>query len=300
MTYPTNAPQPNYFGNSPVMRLLRLGLRASQVVWPAMARRVSYRLFGTPLPMRWRRRRLRWHADWLVETWPFERAGLTVYRRASPTPGPVVLLLHGWGGHAGQLLALAHALHEKGLQAVMLDMPAHGRSLGGVSNLAQFARAVDYAAARLRQQGHALHAVVAHSLGANAAAFAASRGLAVQGLVLLAPPASPHEYTRLFARMFGLSEDTRAALQGRLEAREGILMPQFEPASVGPRIHVPTLVVHDRGDRVNPFANGQAYSRAIVGAELLATEGVGHTKLLKDPGVLASVAAFAANLPSAA
>ena len=54
--------------------------------------------------------------------------------------------------------------------------------------------------------------------------------------MLLAPPASPHEYTRLFAQVFGLTERTRAAMQRRIEAREGILMRQFEPPAVGPRI----------------------------------------------------------------
>jgi len=57
---------------------------------------------------------------------------------------------------------------------------------------------------------------------------------------------------------------------------------------------VPTLVVHDRGDRINRFADGQAYSRAITGAQLLATEGLGHAKILKDEQVLAEVARFVA------
>lgn len=293
MTPPAPTSSPTYFGHSPAMRLFRLGLGASQRLWPALAVRAAYRLFGTPLPVRpfsGLSRRRGWQAGWQIERWPFERAGLTIYTR--PASGPVVLLVHGWGGHAGQMLALAEALRAQGLQPVMVDMPAHGRSSGAVSNLPQFARAVEYLAARLQQQGHTLHAVVAHSLGANAAAYAISRGLAVQRLVLLAPPASPHEYTRLFARMFGLSEATRAALQQRVEAREGILMPQFEPDAVGPRIPVPTLVVHDRGDRINRFADGLAYSQAIVGAQLLATENLGHAKILKDEQVLAEVARF--------
>jgi pimeloyl-ACP methyl ester carboxylesterase len=297
MSHASTPPPSIYFNNSPLMRLLRLGLGVSQRLWPALTVRAANRLFVTPFPLRWfswLSRRHRWHADWQAGAWPFERASLTVYARPGATPGPVALLLHGWGGHAGQLLALAEVLQAQGLQPVMVEMPAHGRSAGTVSNLPQFARAVEYVAARLQQQGNTLHAVVAHSLGANAAAYAVSRGLDVQRLVLLAPPASPHEYTRMFARMFGLNETTRAAMQRRIEAREGILMPQFEPEAVGPRIRVPALVVHDRGDRTNRFADGVAYSRAIAGAQLLATEGVGHGKILKDPSVLAKVASFAA------
>lgn len=285
-------PDAGPYGNSAAIRLLRLGLAAAQRLWPGLAVQTAQRLFATPVPARRRRRRPDWAQSWQVEHWPFERSGLTLYTPPAGASGPAVLLTHGWGGHAGQLLGLAQALAERGLQPLLLEMPAHGLSRGAASNLPQFARALEYAAARLQQRGLAPQAIVAHSLGANAAAHAVSRGLAVQGLVLLAPPASPYEYTRLFARLFGLSEATRAAMQQRIEAREAILMPQFEPQAVGPRIHVPTLVVHDRGDRINRFADGEAYRRAIAGAQLHATEGLGHAKILKDAGVLAGVAAF--------
>lgn len=275
-------------------RAFRWGLGTSQRLWPALAVRAAYRLFGTPLPPKWLSRRRSWSPDWHIEAWPFEDASLTLYAHAAAPRGPVVLLVHGWGGHAGQMLALANMLSAHGLRPIIVEMPAHGRSRGSTSNLPQFARVLEYVGARLQQQGHALRAVVAHSLGANASAYAASRGLAAGRLVLLAPPASPLEYTRLFAHAFGLSETTRAAMQGRIESREGILLPQFEPAAVGPRIRLPTLVVHDRQDSINPFADGVAYSEAIEDARLVATNGLGHRRILKDDAVLKQVAAFLA------
>lgn len=281
-----------FYNTSPATRLFRWGLSASQRLWPALAVRAAYRLFGTPLPPRWLNRRRAWPRDWAISSWPFENASITLYKRPLAPHGPVVLLVHGWGGHAGQMLALADSLQAQGLRAVILEMPAHGRSAGPTSNLPQFARAIDYAAARLHQDGYRLQALVAHSLGANAAGFAASRGLSVDKLVLLAPPASPHEYTRLFAQVFGLSETTRAAMQKRFEAREGVLMPQFEPQAVGPRISQPTLVVHDRHDSINRFADGVAYSQAIAGARLLATQDLGHRRILKDAEVLKAVVSF--------
>lgn len=281
-----------YYGASPTTKLFRWGLGASQRLWPALTVRAAYRLFGTPLPPKWLNRRRSWSPDWRINNWAFENASLTVYERPVAPHGPLVLLVHGWGGHAGQMLALADTLQAQGMRPVLLEMPAHGRSAGSTSNLPQFARAIDYVVARLRQEGHQVQALVAHSLAANAGAYALSRGLPVDKLVLLAPPASPYEYTRLFAHVFGLREATRAAMQQRIEAREGILMPQFEPAAVGPRIHQPTLVVHDRRDSINRFADGVAYSQAIAGARLLATDELGHRRILKDEGVLREVAAF--------
>ena len=275
------------------LRLFRLALATAQKIWPALAVRAAVRAFATPLPLRWLQRRAHWDAHWQVHRWPFEDAQVTVDVHAAAR-GPVALLVHGWGGHARQMLPLATALADHGLQPVLLELPAHGRSAGGTSNLPQFARAIDYAVSRLQQDGHAVALLAGHSLGANAAAYAVSRGLAVGKLVLLAPPASPRAYTRYFAQVFGLSEATRLAMQRHIEAREGVLMQNFEPRAVAPRIRVPTLVVHDRGDAGNAFADGQAFAHAIQGAQLVATEGLGHRRMLKDASVIARVVLFAA------
>jgi pimeloyl-ACP methyl ester carboxylesterase len=279
-----------YYDTNPATRWLRWGLGLSERVWPALAVRGAVRLFGTPLPPKWLHRRQPALAGWQATPWAFEEASITLYQPPPAPHGPVVVLLHGWGGHAAQMLPLAQTLAAQGWRPMLVDLPAHGRSLGSTSNLPQFARAIEYLTARLQQQGHEVRAVVAHSLAANALAYAAARGLAVARLALLAPPASPYAYTRLFAAVFGLSEATRAHLQHRVEAREGILMRQFEPASVGPRVQQPTLIVHDREDRINRFADAEAYRDAIAGAQLLETIGLGHTRLLRDTQVLQAVA----------
>jgi pimeloyl-ACP methyl ester carboxylesterase len=282
-----------FYRPTPGMRLSRLALRTTQRLWPSLAVRVAFRVFGTPLPPRWMRRAPQWGDGWQRQAWPFEDGGLTLYEpRREDDGSPVVLLVHGWGGQAHQLLALAQAIDQAGLRPVLVDLPAHGTSAGSTSNLPQFARAIEYVAARLQAQGRVLQAVVGHSLGANAAAYASARGMAAPRLVLLAPPASARDYTRFFAQVFGLWESTRAELQAHIEAREGVLMAHFEPPAVGPRIRAATLVVHDRHDRVNPFAHGEAFEREIWNAKLVATEGLGHRKLLADPAVVEEVVAF--------
>jgi pimeloyl-ACP methyl ester carboxylesterase len=289
----TNIPGAYYDGMRG-FRLFRLAFGASQRLWPALAVRAAVRVFCSPLPPKWLNRRHTWDAGWELERWPFEDASVTLHTRAFTGPGPVALLAHGWGGHAGQMLPLALALERQGVQPVLVDLPAHGRSAGVTSNLPQFARALEYVVHRLAQQERPVRLLVAHSLGATAAAYAAARGVPAERLVLLAPAASPRAYTRYFAHMFGLSERTRAAMQQRVEAREGVLMTQFEPQAVGGRVQLPTLLVHDREDRVNRFADSEAFAGAIGGARLLATQGLGHRKILKDAQVIEEVLRFAA------
>lgn len=277
----------------PGVGLFRFGLGVAQRWWPSLAVRAAGRLFLTPLPPKWLQRATAAGEGWRIEVWPFENTNLAVHSLWGPADAPVVLLMHGWGGHAGQMRPLAQALRERGLRPVIVEMPGHGHSGGMRSTLPQFARAIDYVGNRLSQQGHTVRALVAHSLGATAAAYAASRGMGVARLVLLAPAASPPAFTRLFAQVFGLTEFTRAAMQARIEARESMLMPLFEAPAVGPRIGAATLVVHDRQDVMNQFGDGQAYADAVPGAQLLATDGLGHRKILKDVRVLDAVAEFA-------
>lgn len=278
-----------YYQANPTTRWLRWALGLSERLSPALAVRGAYRLFSTPLPPKWMYRQQPALNTWTPSEWPFEDASITLYEPPPGPAAPLVVLLHGWGGHAAQMHPLARALSAQGLRPLLVDLPAHGRSRGSTSNLPQFARAIEYLVARLQQQGHEVRGVVAHSLAANALAYTAARSLPVGRLVLLAPPASPYAYTRLFAQVFGLSERTRARMQQLVEAREGILMRQFEPPAVGPRVSAPTLIVHDREDRINRFADAEAYRDAIAGAQLLETSGLGHTRLLRDDDVIRAV-----------
>lgn len=284
-----------YYDKNPFTQLLRWALAATETLWPRLAIRSAARLFATPLPHKWSHARRAWDNSWTAESWPFENASITLYTDQLASSGRFVLLVHGWGGHAAQMLPLASAMRTQGLQPILIELPAHGRSQGMQSNLPQFARAIEYVAARLAQDGKPLHAVVAHSLAANASAYAASRGLATGRLVLIAPPASPFEYTKLFAKVFRLSEFTRAAMQKQIEASEGILMRQFEPDAVGPRVGQAVLVVHDSKDSINPVADGWSYQQAIAGAKMILTEGLGHRHILKDENTLRQITDFVAS-----
>ena len=190
-----HAAQSNYYRPGRVMRALRFALTTSQRLWPALGVRAAYRLFGTPLPPKWLYRAQGPGAEWRREGWAFEDAGVGIYHLAAQDSGaesaPVVLLVHGWGGHAGQMLPLAQAVADAGLRPVLLELPAHGRSAGTMSNSPQFARAIAYVAARLAADGHALRAAVAHSLGANGLALAAAGGGAAPRRGRGGPPAPP-------------------------------------------------------------------------------------------------------------
>ena len=55
---------------------------------------------------------------------------------------------------------------------------------------------------------------------------------------------------------------------------------------------VPTLVVHDRGDRQTPYADAERLVGSLPDARLVTTEGLGHRRILRDPAVVAEVVDF--------
>ena len=75
-------------------------------------------------------------------------------------------------------------------------------------------------------------------------------------------------------------------MQDSIERREGVPMDQFEPAWLGTRLVQPTLLVHDRDDRTAPFAGAERFAAAIAGARLVASNGLGHRRVLADESVL--------------
>ncbi len=210
--------------------------------------------------------------------------------------GPVIHLLHGWGGYAGQLAAFVAPLVARGYRVVAFDAPSHGRSAPGAygprsSSIPEFAAALTAVAAH---HGPA-HAVIAHSLGATAAAVALCDGLCAERVALLAPMAGPASYAGRFAGALGLGEPAYRRLVARVERRVGAPMHHFDVPELGRAVAMPpTLVVHDRDDAYTPLGDGAAIAAAWPGARLHVTSGLGHRRLLRDPDVAAEVTGFVA------
>lgn len=273
-------PAAAFYAGSRVAQALGASLRTIDALAPAWGTRAALRLFFTPLPWKFAMRRAV-PSPWTTLLWPFEGVTLAAYRRADLEPGrPVVLLVHGWAGSGLQMRAIGDALAEAGLDPVLLDFPAHGRSGGWRSTLPQFARAIYAAASRLGP----LHAVVAHSLGALAALHTAARGLPVGRLVLVAPSAPPAVFMRWFAGSFGLADSVPQRMRSHIETAEGVALAEFETDWLSQRVAQPTLVIHDRGDRVAPIGIAQRIVRALPQAALHETQGLSHTRVLGDPG----------------
>ncbi|MFC4944090.1 alpha/beta hydrolase [Pseudonocardia sp. GCM10023141] len=207
--------------------------------------------------------------------------------------GPPVYLVHGWGGRSEQLGGFVAPLVAAGHRVVAFDAPAHGASgpgrFGATSTIPEFASALH---AAVLAHGRP-HAVIAHSMGATATAFALREGVRPGRLVLLAPMGDPRAMLGAFADQLGLGTRVRAGLERSVQHRIGLPFEAFDVAATAGVVAVPpTLVVHDRGDREVASAESRTIAAAWPGSRLVLTEGLGHRKLLRDAGVLEDVVGF--------
>ncbi|MGB0086330.1 MAG: alpha/beta fold hydrolase [Rhodomicrobiaceae bacterium] len=191
--------------------------------------------------------------------------------------GAVVLLLHGWGGHAGQMTEFVAPLTKAGYRAVALDAPAHGRSNGRLSSIVHFARAIEAAASTFGP----LHAIIAHSFGTTAAVQAMAKGLPLNRAVFIAPQARLTGYWQLFRQTLGMSEEVWELMRIRTERWLKIRYDQLHPANIAPRMKAPLLILHGEADRMTPIAEGETLARLWPGAEFRALD-CGHITILRD------------------
>ncbi|CAG2135543.1 hypothetical protein LMG31506_01571 [Cupriavidus yeoncheonensis] len=276
--------------------LTRLRWQAGSLLDPAGTARALERLwFGPPhaIPNGAARRVIeRARADWALVVGHGPSRRVRVYRWGNK--GPVVLLAHGWGGHAGQWHAVVEGLLAAGMRVVAFDALSHGASDAGVRGSTQTS-VLEMSRSLLAAAWHAgpVHAVVSHSLGSAAAALAIREGLPVRAAVMVGPPADMHAACATMAWRLGIGPRVLARMQRDSEQWLGMPWSAFNVPEVGRTRPVPpTLIVHDRHDREVRWEDGAAIAGAWPQSQLVTTEGLGHRRILQDAGVIARIAGF--------
>jgi pimeloyl-ACP methyl ester carboxylesterase len=205
--------------------------------------------------------------------------------------GPTVLLIHGWEGRGSQLGQFVGPLVRSGHRVVALDLPGHGDAADARVSVVDFARVLEQVHGALGP----IHGVIAHSVGAAASAFAYTTAPFAERMVLIAPPLGPRRFFDGFVRYLELDGATTRATERRLRERYGLGLDEIDGTLFAPFVRAPVLVIHDRDDREVPFEHGARLAQALPEGTLLETHGLGHRRVLKDPGVIAAATRFVAS-----
>ena len=262
-----------------LFRALRVSFSVLTPISPGLASRWAEFLFRTPMRQRRLKKEIAWLARGRFQPIPFRGGALASW---SWGEGPLVVLVHGWTGHAGRLTGYVPALVEAGFSVLAFDAPGHGISPGFHSSLPCFAEAL---LAVSRALGP-FHGLIAHSLGASAAVLAIADGLSLEKAIFLAPATDPDHYSSRFARTLRIPDPIRESMKLRIERRYGVSWQSFRLAERAAAMRTSLVVFHDRGDTKVPFTDGASIAAAWPGAQLVQTRGLGHHKILREPEVV--------------
>jgi predicted alpha/beta-fold hydrolase len=215
----------------------------------------------------------------------FNRNKIRVYEWGS---GPVILLVHGWGGRAVQMDAFISALVKKGFKVAAFDQKGHGESSTSFSSYPEFVRSTDLVAAHYADE---LHGVIAHSMGANSI-FKVSENFDHQ--VKMAAVAPVGNFLGMLEKMRmerGIYEKLFARLVRQIEAESGLLLSDLNEFDYEKINRHDVLLVHDKFDRVNKITASQEIQRNLHGSSLIQTEMLGHSRILANQEVVDRVVA---------
>jgi pimeloyl-ACP methyl ester carboxylesterase len=267
------------------LRALRAGMRALGVVAPPLAARAAVALFRTPP------RHVAWDGELAIlaegrrVSFPVGDIAVAAWTWGAGEP---VLLVHGWGSTGGRLGSFVAPLVSAGHSVIAFDAPGHGATEGRRSSLPEFIFGIEAA--------HAAYgpfaAIVGHSLGGAATVLAMARSVCARRVVLLAPSGDPAGYTKMFAKLVGIAPAVRERMEERIVREFGIEWSEFDVFAAAHRLTQPLLVFHDEADAEIPWIDGSRIAQTWPGAQLVTTRGLGHTRIVHDPEVVARAVDF--------
>ncbi|MBI3158254.1 MAG: alpha/beta fold hydrolase [Chloroflexi bacterium] len=205
--------------------------------------------------------------------------------------GPLALLVHGWGGHRGQMTGFVAPLLAAGYRVVAFDAPAHGETPGEQTHGFESAAALLAVVAEVGRP----YAVIAHSFGTLVATIALQQGLTTDRLVFFGALRRLSDALEAFVQMNGLTPKIREYILRSVEAEFGTEVWDQTALDIQlPGVAIPALLIHDRDDEITPFISSVAIQRAWPAARLVATHGLGHRRALEDEDVHRQVVEFLA------
>jgi uncharacterized protein len=200
----------------------------------------------------------------------------------APDCARTIVVLHGWGSNAEQMLPIAAPLRRAGLNVLLFDARSHGNSDGDTyASLPRFAEDLACAIAWLKDQRPRRAeriAVLGHSVGAGAALFEASRNPGISAVISVGAFAHPAEVTERTLRPLRLPRPVIALVIRYVEWVIGHRFEAIAPLNTLRRIACPVLLVHGVNDQTVPVSDARRIA-ATCGdrnVHLLEIEGADH------------------------
>lgn len=201
-----------------------------------------------------------------------------------------ILLIHGWEGQAGNFTDIIQVLLKNNYHVIAFDAPSHGFSSTGKTSLFEFS---DLVAKMIKEQG--CKKLISHSFGGVATTYALFRNpdIQINKYLLLTTPDSFKQRIDDVAKFVGINDKVKTLLIKKLESEIQVNVADANVSSFVKEINVEkALIIHDKNDKVIPFAQSKNVYENWPACDFKAIEGTGHFRILRTPEVIQDIIDF--------
>lgn len=200
-----------------------------------------------------------------------------------------VLLVHGWSGRSTQLFTIADKLLENGYMVVSFDAPAHGSSEGKSTSMPDFIHCIH----QLNKEFGSFDVAIGHSFGGTALynAYMEEKFL-LKTLVTIGAADLITDIIKNYVKNLGLKPVIAQKMENHYKKTLGYNVDEYSSSLKANSISIPTLVVHDTFDGDVAISAAKNIQQNLQNGSLLITEGLGHTKILRDDKTMNQIVQF--------
>ncbi len=255
---------------------------------PALAHNIAWNLFFSPFKFKRPAR----------ETEAFEKAKISSISingkkiklfEWGKQGNPIVVMVHGWSGRATQFFKFIEPLVIKDYHVVAFDAPAHGLSEGKTTNIKEFYETLSYIEKNIGQ----IKIGVGHSFGGVSLLYAIKEGLNLDSIVMISSPTIGEDILTAFRKKINASPLTSKALRKMVVRRFNLDFEEITAYEIAKTIEIKNhLIIHDKDDKEVPYQNAESLKMINQKAKLMLTNGLGHTRILRDKTVIEQTLSF--------
>ncbi|MDJ0882325.1 MAG: alpha/beta fold hydrolase [Gammaproteobacteria bacterium] len=200
--------------------------------------------------------------------------------------GPLVLLVHGWGGGAHQFFPLMLGLAQCGFTALSFDHMGHGLSEKKAATLKQFIlttnHLLDFAT---RKSPEGLYAIIAHSTGCVAVANGIEKLVREKPLFLIAPVFNYPQHYRNVLKKLKLGSKLESHYLEEFKKNYKSQYQKYELATKLEKYADLTVIAHDKNDNENSAEDSIQFCATHPLTRLLITTDYDHLRIINSESV---------------
>jgi pimeloyl-ACP methyl ester carboxylesterase len=199
-----------------------------------------------------------------------------------------VLLIHGWSGRGTQLFNIADKLLENGFMTISFDAPAHGKSKGKTTMMTEFIASAKY----LEEKMGPFEIAIGHSLGGMAVLNTIKQGVNFKTVVIIGSGDIISDIIAAFVNKLELNVKLVPKIKQHFYKKFNANIDDYSGSVAANDVKIPTLVIHDTSDKEVPVSCAHNIRQNLKNGELLITNNLGHTRILKDSFVIDQIIEF--------